>query len=100
MGTTCSGLACPPGYLDSLPLGLGITPLLVRAAKYLGCGAYLAELLPCLLLPISYRVKSEAVIARREPREEVEDVSSYLCTELVYLLLTCGHGWDGNDSAS
>ncbi|XP_038182030.1 C-Jun-amino-terminal kinase-interacting protein 3 isoform X4 [Arvicola amphibius] len=28
------------------------------------------------------RVKSEAVIARREPREEVEDVSSYLCTEL------------------
>ncbi|EDL22387.1 mitogen-activated protein kinase 8 interacting protein 3, isoform CRA_d [Mus musculus] len=28
------------------------------------------------------RVKSEAVTARREPREEVEDVSSYLCTEL------------------
>ncbi|KAM4820278.1 C-Jun-amino-terminal kinase-interacting protein 3 isoform 5-T5 [Thomomys bottae] len=28
------------------------------------------------------RVKSEAVIARREPREEVEDASSYLCTEL------------------
>ncbi|XP_042554159.1 C-Jun-amino-terminal kinase-interacting protein 3 isoform X13 [Dipodomys spectabilis] len=28
------------------------------------------------------RVKSEAVIARREPREEVEDTSSYLCTEL------------------
>ncbi|XP_045849245.1 C-Jun-amino-terminal kinase-interacting protein 3 isoform X13 [Meles meles] len=28
------------------------------------------------------RVKSEAIIARREPKEEVEDVSSYLCTEL------------------
>lgn len=29
-------------------------------------------------------MKSEAIIARREPKEEVEDVSSYLCTELVY----------------
>ncbi|XP_048187962.1 C-Jun-amino-terminal kinase-interacting protein 3 isoform X10 [Perognathus longimembris pacificus] len=28
------------------------------------------------------RVKSEAAIARREPREEVEEASSYLCTEL------------------
>ncbi|XP_053897286.1 C-Jun-amino-terminal kinase-interacting protein 3 isoform X2 [Malaclemys terrapin pileata] len=28
------------------------------------------------------RVKSEVIVARREPREEVEDVSSYLCTEL------------------
>ncbi|XP_073219087.1 C-Jun-amino-terminal kinase-interacting protein 3 isoform X13 [Lepidochelys kempii] len=28
------------------------------------------------------RVKSEVIIARREPKEEVEDVSSYLCTEL------------------
>ncbi|XP_059979696.1 C-Jun-amino-terminal kinase-interacting protein 3 isoform X5 [Lagenorhynchus albirostris] len=28
------------------------------------------------------RVKSEAIIAHREPKEEVEDVSSYLCTEL------------------
>ncbi|XP_036134492.1 C-Jun-amino-terminal kinase-interacting protein 3 isoform X14 [Molossus molossus] len=28
------------------------------------------------------RVKSEAIIARREPKEEGEDVSSYLCTEL------------------
>ncbi|XP_014649077.1 PREDICTED: C-Jun-amino-terminal kinase-interacting protein 3 isoform X16 [Ceratotherium simum simum] len=28
------------------------------------------------------RVKSEAIVARREPKEEVEDVSSYLCTEL------------------
>lgn len=100
MGITCSGLAWPPGYLDLLPLGLGSPPLLVRAAKCLGCGAHLAELLSCLLLPTSYRVKSEAVIARREPREEVEDVSSYLCTELVYPLLTCGHGWAGNDSAS
>ncbi|XP_005590941.2 C-Jun-amino-terminal kinase-interacting protein 3 isoform X10 [Macaca nemestrina] len=27
------------------------------------------------------RVKSEAIIARREPKEEAEDVSSYLCTE-------------------
>lgn len=32
----------------------------------------------------SCRVKSEAIIARREPKEEGEDVSSYLCTELVY----------------
>lgn len=32
----------------------------------------------------SCRVKSEAVTARREPKEDVEDVSSYLCTELVY----------------
>lgn len=29
------------------------------------------------------RVKSEAIVARREPKEEVEDVSSYLCTELL-----------------
>ncbi|XP_065415842.1 C-Jun-amino-terminal kinase-interacting protein 3 isoform X37 [Chrysemys picta bellii] len=28
------------------------------------------------------RVKSEVIVARREPKEEVEDVSSYLCTEL------------------
>ncbi|XP_036681634.1 C-Jun-amino-terminal kinase-interacting protein 3 isoform X11 [Balaenoptera musculus] len=28
------------------------------------------------------RVKSEAIVAHREPKEEVEDVSSYLCTEL------------------
>ncbi|XP_048351085.1 C-Jun-amino-terminal kinase-interacting protein 3 isoform X11 [Sphaerodactylus townsendi] len=28
------------------------------------------------------RVRSEAIVARREPKEEVEDVSSYLCTEL------------------
>ncbi|XP_054991396.1 C-Jun-amino-terminal kinase-interacting protein 3 isoform X3 [Sorex araneus] len=28
------------------------------------------------------RVKSEAILARREPREEVEDVSGPLCTEL------------------
>ncbi|XP_051686238.1 C-Jun-amino-terminal kinase-interacting protein 3 isoform X8 [Oryctolagus cuniculus] len=28
------------------------------------------------------RVKSEAITARREPKEEVEDVSSYLCAEL------------------
>ncbi|XP_062957360.1 C-Jun-amino-terminal kinase-interacting protein 3 isoform X5 [Cynocephalus volans] len=28
------------------------------------------------------RVKSEAITARREPKEEGEDVSSYLCTEL------------------
>ncbi|XP_035122375.3 C-Jun-amino-terminal kinase-interacting protein 3 isoform X22 [Callithrix jacchus] len=27
------------------------------------------------------RVKSEAIIARREPKEEAEDVSGYLCTE-------------------
>lgn len=32
------------------------------------------------------RVKSEAIVARREPKEEVEDVSSYLCTELVYYI--------------
>nr|XP_008120330.1 PREDICTED: C-Jun-amino-terminal kinase-interacting protein 3 isoform X7 [Anolis carolinensis] len=29
------------------------------------------------------RVKSEVIVARREPKEEVEDVSSYLCTELT-----------------
>ncbi|XP_062999676.1 C-Jun-amino-terminal kinase-interacting protein 3 isoform X4 [Elgaria multicarinata webbii] len=28
------------------------------------------------------RVKSEVIVARREPKDEVEDVSSYLCTEL------------------
>ncbi|XP_037766573.1 C-Jun-amino-terminal kinase-interacting protein 3 isoform X30 [Chelonia mydas] len=28
------------------------------------------------------RVKSEVIVAQREPKEEVEDVSSYLCTEL------------------
>ncbi|XP_077172766.1 C-Jun-amino-terminal kinase-interacting protein 3 isoform X7 [Paroedura picta] len=28
------------------------------------------------------RVKSEVIVARREPKEEVEDVSGYLCTEL------------------
>lgn len=38
-------------------------------------------LIPFFLFP---RVKSEAIVARREPKEEVEDVSSYLCTELVY----------------
>lgn len=37
-----------------------------------------------LLSSSSCRVKSEAIVARREPKEEVEDVSSYLCTELVY----------------
>lgn len=41
----------------------------------------LAVLIPFFLFP---RVKSEAIVARREPKEEVEDVSSYLCTELVY----------------
>lgn len=40
-----------------------------------------AVLIPFFLFP---RVKSEAIVARREPKEEVEDVSSYLCTELVY----------------
>lgn len=35
------------------------------------------------LLPSSHRVKSEAITARREPKEEVEDVGSYLCAELV-----------------
>uniref|UniRef100_A0A8C9JC52 Mitogen-activated protein kinase 8 interacting protein 3 n=1 Tax=Panthera tigris altaica TaxID=74533 RepID=A0A8C9JC52_PANTA len=42
------------------------------------------------------RVKSEAIIARREPKEEVEDVSSYLCTELVYSTINMrgrGGGW-------
>ncbi|XP_076998356.1 C-Jun-amino-terminal kinase-interacting protein 3 isoform X4 [Tamandua tetradactyla] len=34
------------------------------------------------------RVKSEAIIARREPKEEVEDVSSYLCTELDSVPMT------------
>ncbi|XP_014442509.1 LOW QUALITY PROTEIN: C-Jun-amino-terminal kinase-interacting protein 3 [Tupaia chinensis] len=28
------------------------------------------------------RAKSEVIVARRDPKEEVEDVSSYLCTEL------------------
>lgn len=41
----------------------------------------LALLILFFLFP---RVKSEAIVARREPKEEVEDVSSYLCTELVY----------------
>lgn len=41
----------------------------------------LAVLMFFFLFP---RVKSEAIVARREPKEEVEDVSSYLCTELVY----------------
>lgn len=36
------------------------------------------------LLSSSHRVKSEAITAHREPKEEVEDVSSCLCTELVY----------------
>lgn len=39
---------------------------------------------PAPLPSSSCRVKSEAIIAHREPKEEVEDVSSYLCTELVY----------------
>lgn len=39
---------------------------------------------PLLASLSSCRVKSEAIIARREPKEEGEDVSSYLCTELVY----------------
>lgn len=43
----------------------------------------LAGLMPFFLFP---RVKSEAIVARREPKEEVEDVSSYLCTELVYYI--------------
>ncbi|XP_058142655.1 C-Jun-amino-terminal kinase-interacting protein 3 isoform X6 [Dasypus novemcinctus] len=34
------------------------------------------------------RAKSEAIIARREPKEEVEDVSSYLCTELDSVPMT------------
>lgn len=41
--------------------------------------------LPVLISSFLFpRVKSEAIVARREPKEEVEDVSSYLCTELVY----------------
>ena len=43
----------------------------------------LSGLMPFFLFP---RVKSEAIVARREPKEEVEDVSSYLCTELVYYI--------------
>ena len=43
----------------------------------------LGGLMPFFLFP---RVKSEAIVARREPKEEVEDVSSYLCTELVYYI--------------
>lgn len=43
----------------------------------------LAGLMHFFLFP---RVKSEAIVARREPKEEVEDVSSYLCTELVYYI--------------
>lgn len=39
---------------------------------------------PAMIPSSSCRVKSEAITARREPKEEVEDVSSYLCTELVY----------------
>lgn len=43
----------------------------------------LVNWMPFFLFP---RVKSEAIVARREPKEEVEDVSSYLCTELVYYI--------------
>lgn len=39
---------------------------------------------PATIPSWSCRVKSEAIVARREPKEEVEDVSGYLCTELVY----------------
>lgn len=45
-----------------------------------------------LLFP---RVKSEAIVARREPKEEVEDVSSYLCTELVYYITKMPAGKGG-----
>lgn len=42
----------------------------------------------------SSRVKSEAIVAHREPKEEVEDVSSYLCTELVYSTINMrARGW-------
>ena len=41
-------------------------------------------LTPALLPSSCHRVKSEAITAHREPKEEVEDVSSCLCTELVY----------------
>lgn len=41
------------------------------------------------------RVKSEAIVARREPKEEVEDVSSYLCTELVYYITKMAVGKGG-----
>uniref|UniRef100_A0A8C9G1U4 Mitogen-activated protein kinase 8 interacting protein 3 n=1 Tax=Pavo cristatus TaxID=9049 RepID=A0A8C9G1U4_PAVCR len=41
------------------------------------------------------RVKSEAIVARREPKEEVEDVSSYLCTELVYYITKMPAGKGG-----
>lgn len=41
-------------------------------------------LTPAPLPSSSHRVKSEAITAHREPKEEVEDVSSCLCTELVY----------------
>lgn len=53
----------------------------------------------CLASFPSCRVKSEAIIARREPKEEGEDVSSYLCTELVYSTInmwgTGGWQWAG-----
>lgn len=40
-------------------------------------------------------MKSEAIVARREPKEEVEDVSSYLCTELVYYITKMAVGKGG-----
>lgn len=54
---------------------------------------------PCLASFLSCRVKSEAITARREPKEEGEDVSSYLCTELVYSTINMwawgvAVGWD------
>lgn len=52
----------------------------------------LAGLMPFFLFP---RVKSEAIVARREPKEEVEDVSSYLCTELVYYITKMPAGRGG-----
>lgn len=52
----------------------------------------LTGLMPFFLFP---RVKSEAIVARREPKEEVEDVSSYLCTELVYYITKMPAGKGG-----
>lgn len=52
----------------------------------------LAGSMPFFLFP---RVKSEAIVARREPKEEVEDVSSYLCTELVYYITKMPAGKGG-----
>ena len=61
-------------------------------------------LTPAPLPSSSHRVKSEAITAHREPKEEVEDVSSCLCTELVYSTINVQGGvgrggWDGRGGA-